>query len=100
MELARPTVVAETRPEGQDLVDPGRGESLDRRKAREEALVVGEDHLHPRLLQHDFGKPDPIRVARAAPGEVAVVPVEPAEEILRRRRHRAILSIASQNGRQ
>src|SRR5690606_14702610 len=45
-----------------------------------EALVVRDHGLDPRLLEHDLAHPDRVRIARAAPREVALPAVEPVEE--------------------
>jgi hypothetical protein len=39
-------------------------------KAGEEARVVGDHRRHLRLLQHDFGQPDAVGIARVLPGQV------------------------------
>src|SRR5262249_16104390 len=57
----------------------------DRRPAVQEFMIVGDDGLHRRLLQHDLRQPDVIRIGalprRRAPGQHARRLVVPGEEI-------------------
>ena len=49
----------------------GRGrERQDVGEARHEALIIGNDRAHLRLLQHDFRDPHPVGAALALPGQV------------------------------
>ncbi len=80
LEVARTRVVAETRPQPEHRVGLGPGEARDVRKAREEALVVGDHRLDARLLQHRFGDPDGVGIAGAPPREVAAVRAVPVEQ--------------------
>jgi hypothetical protein len=45
-------------------------------KTLQKALVIGNHARHLGLLEHDFGQPDPVRVAGVLPGQV--VPAVPA----------------------
>ena len=63
-------VVAEPAPQTQDVVLARGGEAGDVGKPGPEALVVRDDGRDLRLLQHDLGQPDRVRVARALPGQV------------------------------
>src|SRR5262249_27418502 len=46
----------------------------------EELAVLGQHAVHLRLLQHDLGHEDAVRLARAPPGEVAAVSRVPGEQ--------------------
>ena len=81
MQVASARVVAEPAPEREHVVHVGGGERGDRRKAREEALVVRQHRRDLRLLQHDLREPDAIGVARALPGQaMAAVRPLPADD--------------------
>ena len=80
LEVAGPAVVAEPRPQREHVVLRRRGQGLDRREAVEEPSPALLHHRDPRLLQHELGHQDRVRVARAAPRQVAAVPAVPAEE--------------------
>ena len=43
-------------------------------------MIFRDDPVHLRLLEHDLGHQDGIRVSDAAPGEDAAVPVVPLEQ--------------------
>ena len=77
---ARAPVVAKAAPVGQDLVFRCCGQVLKGGKAPQEAVVMVEHGRHPRLLQHDFGNPDGVRIVRTPPGQVAGVFDEPAQQ--------------------
>ena len=81
VEVAGTRVIAEPAPQAQDLVLARRGEAGDVGKAGAEALVVRDDRRNLRLLQHDLGEPDRVRIARALPGQVvAPVAALPADD--------------------
>ena len=81
MQMMRAAVVAEAAPELEHAVDRRRGQRAHVGKGVEEALVVRDDRRDLRLLQHDLGQPDPIRVARALPRQiVAAVRPLPGDE--------------------
>ena len=46
-------------------------------KALDEPLEVPENDLHPGLLEHDLGDPDPVRIVAGAPRQGALVFAEP-----------------------
>jgi len=79
LEVAGAGVVAESGPEAENLLLGGFGEGADIRETREEFFVVGDDGVDAGLLEHDFGEPDAVRVAGAAPGKIAVGAGEPGE---------------------
>ena len=80
MEIARAGVVAEASPGFEDGRFGRTSEGANGGKPCEETLVIGEDGGDARLLQHDFGDPDAVGIAGSAPGESALVGVEPGEE--------------------
>jgi hypothetical protein len=57
------------------------GQRFDSWKAIKEALKVGYDRGYACLLQHDFGKPDSVGVARSAPGKVTLRMGEPDQQL-------------------
>ena len=100
VQQARAAVVAQTAPQGQYLVFAGVRQSGDIAKALQEARVVRQHGRDLRLLQHDFGKPHPVGVAGALPGQVvAPVPALPGDHALGQRALLAIhASAASGSG--
>jgi hypothetical protein len=81
MEVPAARVVAEAAPGREHVLLGGFGERVHVGKAREEALVVGDDRGDLRLLQHDLGEPDAVGVTRALPGQaVAAVGPLPARD--------------------
>jgi hypothetical protein len=80
VEVARPRVVAQTRPGRQDRLLPGAGESGEVGKTGQEGIVAAADGSHRRLLEHDLRDPDAVRVARASPGKRTLLPAKPGEE--------------------
>ena len=56
------------------------GQVLHGRVGADKVQIVRKPLLHTGLLQNDFGKPDGIRVAGVAPGQVAAVPWVPFQE--------------------
>ncbi len=74
-------VIAQPRPEREHGVFIGGRQRRERRQALHEALEVTDDRDHLGLLQHDFGQPHAIGVARMLPGQVlATVMVVPAKQ--------------------
>lgn len=59
------------------------------REARHKSLVVGQDSGDACLLQHDFCKPDAIRIAVPAPGKIAAILAIPCEQGAAQRRELA-----------
>ena len=80
MEVSGAGIVAEAFPKLEHAVERGVGEVAYGREGGEEAFEVGDDGFDARLLEHDFGEPDAIGVARAAPREVAGGGAIPGEE--------------------
>ena len=84
VQIARPGVVAEPRPLRENVIERGARQIIDRRPARQERRITLLHRRDGRLLQHDFGKPDPIGVRRfagpRAPGQFAPMGVVPGEQ--------------------
>ena len=53
-------------------------EGLDRRQRPHPSFEIGNNSLDLSLLEHDFGDPDGVGIARAPPREIAGVVVIPA----------------------
>lgn len=73
-------IVAEARPEAQDVAERGEGECGEIREMAEEAMVVRDDAFYLGLLEHTFGYEDVIGGGILTPGEAAPVAVKPGEE--------------------
>ena len=71
VEAAGARVVAEAGPRGEHVVERRRRERGHRGKPRHPALPVGDHRGHAGLLQHDLADPDRVRIAGAAPRQVA-----------------------------
>ncbi|KAG0741264.1 hypothetical protein G6F24_016765 [Rhizopus arrhizus] len=63
-------VVAQSGPVRHHVFLRGGGQRGYVREALQEAVVIGDHGGHLRLLQHDLGQPDPIRVTRVLPGQI------------------------------
>ncbi len=83
VEVAGARVVPEAAPLGENVALLRPGERLDGRKARAETFPAGHDDVERRLLRHDLGEPDRVRVACGAPRQVALRPAVPARESAR-----------------
>src|SRR5690606_39941183 len=70
MQVARPGIVAKTRPIGHDVFLTGPGQRAERGKPGQEAGVIRNNRRHLCLLQHDFREPDAIGVAAALPRQI------------------------------
>ena len=84
VQIARPGVVAEPRPLRENVIERRARQIIDRRPARQEGRIALLHRRDGRLLQHDFGEPDPIGVRRfarpRAPGQLAPMGVVPGEQ--------------------
>ena len=85
VQIASAGVISEAGPGAQHIVQAGRRQRINRRPSGQESCVVRRDGFDRGLLQHDFGKPDTIRIravaAPRAPGQNSGVPVIPSEQI-------------------
>src|SRR5258707_8428444 len=70
MQVARPRVITEPRPQMQHLIHRRIGERAHIREARDKALVVGNHGPDLCLLQHDLGHPYAVGRAVLLPGKV------------------------------
>ena len=80
LQITDARVIAEAFPQ---LVQLGRvrfGRRFNRRQLLHPAVPKGNHRFHLRLLQHDFGDPDGVGIARAAPWQVAGVRGEPVQQ--------------------
>src|ERR1039458_8390052 len=73
-------LVSQAAPRRQHAGLARRRQLLDRGKAPQEFVVVLDHRRHPRLLQHDLGKPHAIRIAAGAPRQIAPVSVIPSQK--------------------
>src|SRR5262245_22911347 len=79
-QVDRADVVTQRVPEPRDLLRRGAGEALERRIPLEKLVVLRDHPIYLRLLQHDLGDQDAIRIGGPAPGEVAAVAPVPREQ--------------------
>ncbi|MNI91098.1 hypothetical protein D3C73_1487140 [compost metagenome] len=70
MQVAGAGVVAQPRPIRHHVFLRGGGKRGHVRKALQETFVIRNHRGHLRLLQHDLGQPDPIRVTCVLPGQI------------------------------
>src|SRR3546814_6598021 len=61
-EVAGTGIVTEARPGGHDIALVGRRQRFDRGPAAGERLEIGPGMRHGRLLEHDLGEPDAVRI--------------------------------------
>jgi peptide/nickel transport system permease protein len=84
VKVAATGVITQAAPEPQHLVLGGSRKRLDGGILPEKPPVVRDHGGDLGLLQHDFGKPYPVRIARSLPGQpVAAVQPLPGDELLR-----------------
>ena len=92
VQVARAGVVAEPRPKLENIVEACCRKRLDGRKAGQKSFEIWSDGFDRRLLQHDFGQPDAVRIAflpvRRAPRQLAAVAIVPGEQRRGGRRRR------------
>jgi hypothetical protein len=81
MQHASTPVIAKAAPLGQNLRLPGRRQRLNRREIAQKGLITLFHDGYPRLLQHDLGNPDFVRIMGTAPGKITAIPVVPEEKI-------------------
>lgn len=79
-EMPGPGVVAQPLPQLQHLPLIGFGEPGQGGKALHEPGEVGDDRVHPGLLEHGLRDPDRVGFPAAPPGKIAVAPLEPGQE--------------------
>src|SRR4051812_11887006 len=59
---------------------PGARDMRQRGKPSEKPVIVVDDSRDLRLLQHQLGNENPVRIPRATPWEVPTMPAKPAPE--------------------
>src|SRR5205823_6491237 len=69
-------------PQRQHVVFGRGGQRFHGGEAIEKAVVIRQDCLGARLLQHDLGDPDPVRIGGGPPRKLAMPPAVPPEEQL------------------
>ena len=70
-QITRPTVIAKTFPDPQDILFAGRCQRLQAWKACHPALEIGDDRIHPGLLSHNFRDPDGVGIRKSPPGKLS-----------------------------
>jgi hypothetical protein len=78
MQGASAAVVAKSAPGGEHFGGLGGGKRGHVGKAAQKIAVTVQHRTHSRLLQHDFGNPDVVRVAGGTPGQRAAPAGKPA----------------------
>jgi len=93
LQAAGAGVVAQTSPQLKQLLSRGHGNRAKVRQLGHPALEIRYHRRHLRLLQHDLGNPDGIRIGGATPGEVAgfasIVAQEPTHHLIQGRWRRS-----------
>src|SRR3989338_2609010 len=85
VEIFRPVVVAEPEPFPEDIRAVGLRKLMDGRPFPQPPTIISDNPVHLRLLQHNLGEEDGIRVCRVAPGQVPSLPCIEAKNILTER---------------
>src|SRR5712691_655289 len=80
VKIGRAAVVAERAPCLGHFGRAGAGQVFDGRVARQELVVLGDDAIDLGLLEHHLGNKDAVRLAGAAPGQIAAVTRVPGEQ--------------------
>src|SRR5262245_49299728 len=80
VQVPRAAVVAQSRPELEDILLVRGGQFGDRGEGGDEPLEVGDDGRDGRLLEHHLADPDAVRVTVAPPRQVAAMAGEPGQE--------------------
>ena len=79
LQISSAAVIAEPGPQSQHFRFGRCGERANRREVFEKSLVKGNHRGDARLLQHNFRKPDAIRIFIAPPGQITLKFVKPFE---------------------
>ena len=80
MEITRAGVVTEPSPTFEDVFAVRSREGFDVGESFKKSFVVGNHGFDAGLLQHRFGNPDRIRVARLSPRQVSMSGVVPGKQ--------------------
>src|SRR5580698_4245994 len=78
MQHAGATVISQPAPGRQHRRLSCGSQPFDAREALQKSLIVIRNSRHASLLEHDFRKPDTVRIAIAPPGQIAFMAVKPA----------------------
>ena len=79
-QIPRSLIVSQSRPEFVNLFIPGFGQGLNGGQGPHPPFPIGDHGFDLGLLEHDFGNPDGIGIARTPPWQVARTPVKPVEQ--------------------
>jgi ribonuclease HIII len=71
VQISRPIVIPQALPSPKNFLFAGRSERYQCRELIEPAPVIVEDRCYLRLLEHELGNKDPVRIAGFAPGQLA-----------------------------
>ena len=80
LQIARAAVVSKPLPQLHEPILRDLCQRLDIRADLEKARIVRLDRLNARLLEHDFGEPDAVRILGVSPRQVALVFAVPLQE--------------------
>jgi len=97
LQIARPSVVAEPFPKLENSFRSGFCQGGDAWQLPHPSVPVRDDGLDLSLLEHDFGNPNAVGVARPAPGEIASVFPEPRQQCRNERWRYFLLSHVAEN---
>jgi hypothetical protein len=74
-QIAGARIVSQAGPQREHVLFRRGGQRFHRGEPVEKALVVRDHGLRARLLQHDLGDPDAVRILGAPPGKIAMAAV-------------------------
>ena len=80
MEISRASVIAEALPRAKHLIFRSACQRTKIGKSAEPLVIIRDDGCDLRLLEHELGDEDCVRIAGLAPGEIAPVAAIPAEK--------------------
>ncbi len=80
VKIPGPRVISQSGPGLKNLLPRGTGQISQCWEKGQEALVIGDDRLHPGLLEHELRDQDPVRVPIPAPGELSSMGRIPPEK--------------------
>jgi len=97
LQIARPSVVAEPFPKLENSFWSCFCQGGDAWQLPHPSVPVRDDGLDLSLLEHDFGNPNAVGIARPAPGEIASVFPEPRQQCRNERWRYFLLSHVAEN---
>ena len=80
MKISRASVIAEPLPRAKYLVFGSAGQAGEIGKSAQPLLIIGNDRGDLRLLEHELGDENCVRIAGPAPGEIAPVISIPTQQ--------------------